>query len=226
MLSCHQLSKSYTTNNTTVTIYDKLDRSVKTGSSVAIMWPSGSGKSTLLNIISGLDIPDHGSVSFWKTIISDLWEDERTRWRSKHVGFIFQQFHLIPNLTIEDNIDLVIDIAQIERRFSTDEILAKVWLTGYNKRYPHQLSGWEQQRVAIARAFVAKLPLLLADEPTWNLDHTNAVIIMDLMMQLQKESETTIIIITHDPQVANYAQQQYTLHEGLLIDTTSSQKKS
>lgn len=217
MLSCNQLSKAYTTNNTTVTIYDKLDRSIKTGSSVAIMWPSGSGKSTLLNLISGLDIPDHGSVSFWKTIISDLGEDERTRWRSQHVGFIFQQFHLIPNLTIEDNIDLVIDIAQIERRFSTDEILKKVWLAWYNKRYPHQLSGWEQQRVAIARAFVAKLPLLLADEPTGNLDHTNAVLIMDLMMKLQQESETTIIIITHDPQVAKYADIQYTLNNWKLI---------
>ncbi len=217
MLSCHQLSKAYTTNNSTVTIYDKLDRSVKTGSSVAIMWPSGSGKSTLLNLISGLDTPDHGSVSFWKTIISDLGEDERTRWRSQHVGFIFQQFHLIPNLTIEDNIDLVIDIAQIERRFSTDEILKKVWLAWYNKRYPHQLSGWEQQRVAIARAFVAKLPLLLADEPTGNLDHTNAVLIMDLMMKLQQESDTTIIIITHDPQVAKYADIQYTLNNWKLI---------
>lgn len=217
MLSCHQLSKSYTTNNATVTIYDKLDRCVEIGSSVAIMGPSGSGKSTLLNLVSGLDIPDSGSVRFWEIIISDLGEDERTSWRSQHVGFIFQQFHLIPNLTIQDNIDLVIDISQIERRFSTDEILKKVWLAWYNTRYPHQLSWWEQQRVAIARAFVAKLPLLLADEPTGNLDHTNAVIIMDLMMQLQQESQTTIIIITHDPQVAQYADIQYTLTNGKLI---------
>ncbi len=217
MLSCKQLSKAYTTNTTTVTIYDKLDRSVEMGASVAIMGPSGSGKSTLLNLISGLDIPNKGSVSFWKTIISDLGEDERTRWRAKHVGFIFQQFHLIPNLTIEDNIDLVIDIAQVERRFSTDEILKKVGLAGYNKRYPHQLSGWEQQRVAIARAFVAKLPLLLADEPTGNLDHTNAIIIMDLMMQLHRESNTTVIIITHDPVVAQYTQIQYQLNDGKLI---------
>lgn len=217
MISCNQLSKSYTTNNTTVNIYNKLNRSVTTGSSVAIMWPSWSGKSTLLNLISWLDTPDHWSVSFWKTVISDLNEDERTRWRAKHVGFIFQQFHLIPNLTIEDNIDLVIDIAQIERRFSTDEILKKVWLSWYNKRYPHQLSWWEQQRVAIARAFVAKLPLLLADEPTGNLDHTNAVLIMDLMMKLQQESETTIIIITHDPQVAAYADLQYRLENWKLI---------
>lgn len=218
MLSCHELSKSYTTNTTTVTIYDKLNRSVETWSSVAIMGPSGSGKSTLLNLISGLDIPDSWSIYFWNTIISDLGEDERTRWRAQHVGFIFQQFHLIPNLTVEDNIDLVIDIAQVERRFSTDEILMKVWLTGYNKRYPHQLSWWEQQRVAIARAFVSKLPLLLADEPTGNLDHSNAIMIMDLMISLQKASGTTIIIITHDPQVAAYAQTQYTLKDGKLIE--------
>ena len=217
MISCQQLSKAYHTNNTTVTIYDKLDRSVQEWSSVAIMWPSGSGKSTLLNLISGLDTPDEGILQIGKTIISDLGEDDRTRWRSQHVGFIFQQFHLIPNLTIQDNIDLVIDIAQVERRFSTDEILKKVGISGYNMRYPHQLSGGEQQRVAIARAFVAKLPLLLADEPTWNLDHTNAVMIMDLMMHLQQESKTTIIIITHDPQVAQYADLQYTLTDGKLI---------
>ena len=217
MLSCHSLTKSYTTNNQTITIYDQLDRSVASGETVSIMWPSGSGKSTLLNLISGLDTPDNGSVSFWKTIISDFGEDARTSWRSKHVGFIFQQFHLIPNLTIEDNIDLVIDIAQVARRFSTDEILTKVWLSGYNKRYPHQLSGWEQQRVAIARAFVGQLPLLLADEPTGNLDHTNAVMVMDLMMSLQRDTNMTIIIITHDPQVANYAQTKYTLKDGKLI---------
>ena len=217
MLSCHNLTKSYTTNNQKITIYDELNRSVESWSSVAIMWPSGSGKSTLLNMISGLETPDSGSIEINNIVISTLSEDNRTRRRAKNVGFIFQQFHLIPNLTVEDNIDLVIDIAHIERRFSTNEILEKVWLQWYNKRFPSQLSGWEQQRVAIARAFVGKLPLLLADEPTGNLDHNNAVIIMDLMMQLQQESNTTIIIITHDPQVASYAQEQYTLYNGKLI---------
>ena len=217
MLSCHNLTKSYTTNNQKITIYDELNRSVESWSSVAIMWPSGSGKSTLLNMISGLETPDSGSIEINNIVISTLSEDNRTRRRAKNVGFIFQQFHLIPNLTVEDNIDLVVDIAHIERRFSTNEILEKVWLQWYNKRFPSQLSGWEQQRVAIARAFVGKLPLLLADEPTGNLDHNNAVIIMDLMMQLQQESNTTIIIITHDPQVASYAQEQYTLYDGKLI---------
>lgn len=217
MLSCTNLTKSYTTNNQKVVIYNKLDRVVESWSSVAIMGPSGSGKSTLLNMISGLDIPDSGSIQHNNIVISDLSEDKRTERRAKHVGFIFQQFHLIPNLTVEDNIDLVIDIAQIERRFSTDAILQKVGLTGYNKRYPHQLSGGEQQRVAVARAFVGKLPLLLADEPTGNLDHTNALMIMDLMMQLQQEAQTTIVIITHDPEVASYAQKQYVLSDGILI---------
>lgn len=217
MISCTNLTKSYTTNHQTVTIYDQLNRSVASGETVSIMWPSGSGKSTLLNLISGLDTPDNWSVNFDKTIISDLSEDARTRWRSKHVGFIFQQFHLIPNLTIADNIDLVIDISQVPRRFSTDEILAKVWLKGYNDRYPHQLSGGEQQRVAIARAFVGQLPLLLADEPTGNLDHTNAVMIMDLMMSLQQDTNMTIIIITHDPHVAAYAKTKYVLQDGKLV---------
>lgn len=217
MISCHQVSKAYTTNNNTVVIYDKLDRSVKSWDIVAIMWPSGSGKSTLLNLISWLDVPDKGFVKVWETNISALSEDDRTRWRSQNIGFIFQQFYLVPNLTIEDNIELVIDITKNKRRFTTDEILQKVWLWWYNKRYPHQLSGWEQQRVAIARSFVADLPILLADEPTGNLDSTNTVTIMDLMISLQKESNTTIIIITHNPQVASYCNTKYTLQNWKLL---------
>lgn len=217
MISCTNLTKSYTTNWQQVVIYDQLDWSVEQWSSVAIMWPSWSGKSTLLNMISGLDLPDSGEITIQWTMITDLSDDERTRWRSQHIGFIFQQFHLIPNLTVAENIDLVIDIAQVDRRFGTDEILDKVWLAGYGSRYPWQLSGGEQQRVAVARAFVGQLPILLADEPTGNLDHHNAVIIMDLMMQLHRESDTTVIIITHDPQVAAYAQTQYQLTDGDLV---------
>jgi putative ABC transport system ATP-binding protein len=219
MISTSNLSKSFTTNGDKVIIYNNLNWSVKEGSSIAIMGPSGSGKSTLLNMISGLDVPNKGDLVVWSTRVSSLSEDERTLWRSKNIAFIFQSFHLIPNLTIKDNIDLVIDIAQIERRFTTGEILNKVWLSGYENRYPHQLSGWEQQRVAIARAFVGKQPILLADEPTGNLDHKNAYIIMDLMMGLHKESGTTVIIITHDPVVANYAQQQFELIDGELHPT-------
>lgn len=111
MIQCSQLSKSYITNNTKITIYDRLDRSIQAGSSVAIMGPSGSGKSTLLNLLSGLDTPDHGSVRINNTTLNELNNDERTLRRGKHVGFIFQQFHLIPNLTVQDNIDLVIDIS-------------------------------------------------------------------------------------------------------------------
>lgn len=217
MILCHQVSKAYTTNNNTVVIYDKLDRSVESWDIVAIMWPSGSGKSTLLNLISWLDTPDHWFVKIWQDNISALSEDARTRWRSQNVGFIFQQFYLVPNLTIQDNIDLVIDITKIKRRFSTDDILKRVWLWWYNNRYPHQLSGWEQQRVAIARAFVAELPILLADEPTGNLDSTNTVMIMDLMISLQKESKTTIVIITHNPNVASYCNTKYKLESWKLL---------
>lgn len=217
MISTTNLSKSFTTNWQTVVIYDKLNRSIAEWSSIAIMWPSGSGKSTLLNMISGLDVPDNGEIIIWDTIVSSLSEDERTLRRSKHIAFIFQSFHLIPNLTVEENIDLVIDIAQIERRYTTSEILTKVWLSGYEARYPHQLSGWEQQRVAIARAFVWQLPILLADEPTGNLDHRNAHHIMELMMELQRESGVTIIIITHDSAMAKYADRQFELSDGELL---------
>jgi putative ABC transport system ATP-binding protein len=180
------------------------------------MWPSWSGKSTLLNMLSWLDLPDSGEITINGDTITAMSEDERTRWRSRHIAFIFQQFLLIPNLTVQDNIDLVIDISWVARRFSTEEILNKVWLPGFGSRYPHQLSGGEQQRVAIARAFVWQLPILLADEPTGNLDHRNAVMIMDLMMQLHQELGTTVVIITHDPAVASYAQTQYVLTDGLL----------
>lgn len=217
MITANNLSKSFTTNWQTVVIYDKLNRSINEWSSVAIMWPSGSGKSTLLNLISGLDIPDDGEIIIWSTNVSILTEDERTLRRSKHIAFIFQSFHLIPNLTVEENIDLVIDIAQVQRRFTTAEILSKVWLSGYESRYPHQLSGWEQQRVAIARAFVWQLPVLLADEPTGNLDHRNALHIMELMMELQRESGVTIIIITHDAMMASYADTIYELSDGQLL---------
>ena len=216
MINCHSVSKSYTTNSQTSIIYHKLDWSVKSWSSVAIMWPSWSGKSTLLNMLSWLDLPDSGEITIDWDLITSMSEDDRTRWRSRHIAFIFQQFHLIPNLTVQDNIDLVIDISGVERRFSTDEILRKVWLSWYESRYPYQLSGGEQQRVAIARAFVWQLPILLADEPTWNLDHRNAVIIMDLMMQLHRELGTTVVIITHDTAVASYAQTQYILTDGSL----------
>ena len=167
-------------------------------------------------MLSWLDLPDSGEITIDWDLITSMSEDDRTRWRSRHIAFIFQQFHLIPNLTVQDNIDLVIDISGVERRFSTDEILRKVWLSWYESRYPYQLSGGEQQRVAIARAFVWQLPILLADEPTWNLDHRNAVIIMDLMMQLHRELGTTVVIITHDTAVASYAQTQYILTDGSL----------
>ena len=221
MIRCEQVSKSFSSNGQTVQIYKDLDRSVEQGRSVAIMGPSGSGKSTLLNLLSWLDTPDSGKIFVGNENINALSEDQRTIWRASHIGFVFQQFHLIPNLTVEDNIDLVIDIwnsvSKISRRYATSEILAKVGLSGYEKRYPHQLSGGEQQRVAIARAFVAQLPIILADEPTGNLDHANAVMIMDLLMSLQKESAVTVIIITHDAMVADYAEKKYELVEGELV---------
>lgn len=217
MIHCQDLSKSYSSNGEVVHIYNKLNRSVEIGACVAIMGPSGSGKSTLLNLISGLDTVDSGNIIVDGTSLTALTEDVRTFWRSQHIGFVFQQFHLIPNLTVADNIDLVIDISKIPRRFSTVEVLAKVWLSGFESRYPYQLSGGEQQRVAIARAFVGQLPIILADEPTGNLDHRNAVIIMDLLMELQQESGVTVVLITHDPMVAKYAEQVYELVDWNLI---------
>lgn len=217
MIICNNVCKSFSSEKETITIYNNLNRSLHTWESASIMWPSGSGKSTLLNLISWLDTVDSGKILVWEKDISQYTEDERTLRRWKNVWFIFQQFNLIANLTVEENIDLAVDISQIPRRYSTQEMLWKVGLSWYEKKYPSQLSGWEQQRVAIARGFIAKFPLLLADEPTGNLDHNNAYMIMDLMMKLQQESQTSIILITHDPKVAEYAQHKYELIDGNLL---------
>lgn len=143
-------------------------------------------------------------------------EDAITAFRGSRIAFIFQAYELIPNLTVEENIDLPIDINHIPRRFTTAEILERVGLTGKGARYPTELSGGEQQRVAVARAFVGQLPYLLADEPTGNLDRKNANRIMDLIDELHKEAGNTILMITHDPEVAGRADVVYELREGKL----------
>lgn len=180
------------------------------------MGASGTGKSTLLNLISGILRPDAGSILLWDTDITKLKTDQMIEFRGKNIAFIFQAFELIPNLTVEENVDLVLDISHAKRRYSTEEILQKVWLEWKWLRYPNELSGWEEQRVAIARAFVADVPYLLADEPTGNLDEANAAKIMDIIETLHKETGITIVMITHDPSIASRADTIYRLSGWVL----------
>ena len=181
------------------------------------MGASGAGKSTILSLIAGIISPDRGSIYLEQTDITTLSRDEMIAYRGSHIAFIFQAFELIPNLTVTENIDLVLDISHAPRRYETTEILERVGLTGKGSRYPTELSGGEEQRVAIARAFVADVPYLLADEPTGNLDEKNAEKIMQLIIELHRETHNTIIMITHDRNIASHADMTYRLHGGTLV---------
>lgn len=216
MISIQNISKTYHTKNDQVTLFTWLDWKVNKGEFTALMGASGAGKSSILSLIAGIIKPDGGSIYLGDTDITKLSIDQMIEYRGKNIAFIFQAFELIPNLTVEENIDLVLDISHADRRYSTSEILEKVWLPGKGSRYPSELSGWEQQRIAIARAFVADVPYLLADEPTGNLDEVNARKIMDLINVLHQETQNTIVMITHDSDIANNADTIYRLSGGEL----------
>ena len=214
MITLRRLSKSYTSRDETITLFTNLDWSIDTGSFVALMGASGAGKSTLLSLIAGTIVPDRGSIHLDDTDITELTVDAMIEYRGTHIGFIFQAFELMPNLTVEENIDLVLDISHAKRRYTTSEILDKVGLAGKERRFPSELSGGEQQRVAIARAFVSEVAYLLADEPTGNLDEGNATKIMELIDTLHQETKNTIIMITHDQNIASRADRIYRLQGG------------
>ena len=217
MIALQGISKTYYTKNDTVNLFTELDWKIEKGDFVALMWASGAGKSSILSLIAGIIKPDNWKIYLGDTEITMLATDEMIEFRGKNIAFIFQAFELIPNLTVAENIDLVLDISHANRRFDTIEILKKVWLPEKENRYPSELSGWEQQRVAIARAFVADVPYLLADEPTGNLDETNAMKIMDLIDALHRETQNTIIMITHDRDIASRANKVYRLHGGKIL---------
>lgn len=213
MISFRWVSKSFTTPEGELTILQNTSLDVHEGDFVALMWPSWSGKTTFLNLIAGLETQQAGEIMVHDTDLSMLSVDEKTLFRGQYISFVFQQFHLLPQLTVAENIDLVIELNKLDRRFATVEILEKVGLAGREKSYPSTLSGGEQQRVALARAFVGKTPLLLADEPTGNLDQHTAQTIMQLMTWLHKEVNNTIVMITHDAHVATYADITYIFDE-------------
>lgn len=212
MIQLSHIAKSFVSERETVRLFEDLNWEVDTSSYVALMGASGAGKSTLLSLIAGIQNPDSGSILLDGKETTRFSLDEMVTFRGKNFSFIFQSFELLPNLTVKENVDLVIDISQGKRRFETHEILEKVWLWGKWFRSIHELSWGEQQRVAIARAFVSEVPYLLADEPTWNLDEKNAEKIMDLIDTLHAEIQNTIIMITHDHEIARRADTIYRLH--------------
>ena len=198
---------------------------VEDGEFIAIMGPSGCGKSTLLNILGLLDSPTEGKYWLNNEEVAHLKERERTAYRKGRIGFVFQNFNLIDELTVEENVDLqlkYLGVGKAERKERVLDILRKVKLSHRAKHYPHQLSGGQQQRVAIARAVVGKPSIILADEPTGNLDSKNGMEVMQLLSELNEEG-TTIVMVTHSKHDATYASRIINLFDGQVVDAMNDQ---
>jgi putative ABC transport system ATP-binding protein len=218
MIEVHELRKSIRNGTRTVDILKGLDFTVPKGEFVAIMGASGSGKSTLLGLLAGLDTPSSGYVRLNGTAISYLPEDQLAQVRGKTVGFVFQSYQLIPTLTALENVLLPHELnADGDGLPRARQLLTSVGLGDRMDHYPVQLSGGEQQRVALARAFVLHPPIVLADEPTGNLDTTNGAHVLELLLQLNRIEGTTLVLVTHDPVLADCAGRRIVLRDGLII---------
>ena len=224
LLRLEQLSKSYREGESSRCIFSGLDASIAAGEKVALLGRSGCGKSTLLNLISGIDQPDAGDVVIDGTVLNRLSEHQRTLFRRHHIGFIFQFFNLIPTLTVRENLLLPLELtgrlgADEERR--AEQLLAEVGLEDRAASFPDRLSGGEQQRVAIARALIHRPKLLLADEPTGNLDADTGGRVLDLLERLLRQTGGTLVVVTHSAEVARRADRVLTIRDGRLFETSA-----
>ena len=225
MIRTENLTRIVRTEEIETIALNGVNINVKDGEFVAIMGPSGCGKSTLLNILGLLDTPTEGKYWLGDEEVGHLKERERTAYRKGRIGFVFQNFNLIDELTVEENIDLqlkYLGIGKAERKERVLDILRKVKLSHRAKHYPHQLSGGQQQRVAIARAVVGKPSIILADEPTGNLDSKNGMEVMQLLSELNEEG-TTIVMVTHSKHDATYASRIINLFDGQVVDAMNDQ---
>lgn len=220
MIQCRGVSKSYYKGSTVVTPLEALDLDVAKGEFLALMGPSGSGKTTLLNLLSGIDSPTSGSLVIAGTDIAKLSRRDLTKWRANHVGYIFQLYHLVPVLTAFENVELPLLLSSMskkERHARVETALSLVGLSDRMHHTPAELSGGQEQRVAIARAVVADPPLLVADEPTGDLDRESATRILDLIRQLARDHGKTIVMVTHDAKAAAAADRILHLEKGQLL---------
>lgn len=208
LVDVNDVTKSYQRGNQTIPVLENINLAVPDGEFLALMGPSGSGKTTLLNLIAGIDRPDSGSITVADTDVGALTESQLASWRARHVGFIFQFYNLMPVLTAFENVELPLLLTKLskkERRKHVETALDVVGLTDRMKHYPNELSGGQEQRVAIARAIVTDPTLVVADEPTGDLDKDSADEILTLLARLNGEFKKTIVMVTHDPHAAERA---------------------
>ncbi|MDD2932520.1 MAG: ABC transporter ATP-binding protein [Methylotenera sp.] len=223
IIQAHDLVYEIITHDNQLRILQGLNLSIATGEQVAIIGSSGSGKSTLLSLLAGLDRPTSGSVQINGNLFSALDEDGRASIRAKTMGFVFQSFQLLPSLTALENVMLPLQLKNHPQAKALSlEALSKVGLSQRLQHYPKQLSGGEQQRVALARAFATEPAILFADEPTGNLDNATGQMIIELLFKMNKEAGTTLVLVTHDIQLANRCQRQLNLQNGRLEEVVSA----
>jgi putative ABC transport system ATP-binding protein len=222
VIECHNLTKRYLRGQTEVQALEELDAVFHRGEFHALMGPSGSGKSTLLHLIAGIDRPTSGSLTVLGVDPATLGERALARWRNTHIGFVFQAFNLIPVLTALENVELPLKLTKLNRAERKDHAMTALNLVGLGERvhhFPRQLSGGQEQRVALARALVTDPDLILADEPTGNLDAASAHEVLKLLDRLNEEFNKTIIMVTHDPNAASAAKKVHHLDKGRLAKT-------
>ena len=218
MIIASNLSKSVQSPEGTLNILSDINLSIMESESLAIVGPSGSGKSTLLGILAGLDTPTSGDVVINNKNIVSMSEEERAKYRSKYVGFVFQSFHLLPGLTAIENVSLPLEIKDVPNTASlASDYLEMVGLKNRARHYPQQLSGGEQQRVAVARAFACQPKILFADEPTGNLDQKTGAKLSNLLFELNKSQNTTLILVTHDMRLVSSCDKTLNLSDGKAV---------
>jgi putative ABC transport system ATP-binding protein len=226
VIDVRQVVKSINNGSNVVDILRGITFSVPQGQFLAVMGASGSGKSTLLGLLAGLDTVTSGVIVLDETDITNLGEDQLARVRGRKIGFVFQSYQLVSTLTAKENILLPAELSGLEgdNEARADELLERVGLSNRGHHYPIQLSGGEQQRVALARAFITRPPILMADEPTGNLDSANGQHVLELLLQLNREEKTTLVLVTHDRELAQYADRVILLRDGRIVSDELSAK--
>jgi putative ABC transport system ATP-binding protein len=228
LIECRALTRQYTRGENTITPLDSLELDIETGDFLALMGPSGSGKTTLLNLLAGIDRPTSGSLTIDGVDIARLSRAQLAAWRSEVVGYIFQLYNLVPVLTAYENVELPLLLQKLTRSQRHKRVSLALDLVGISDRhdhYPRQLSGGQEQRVAIARAIVTDPTIILADEPTGDLDRRSAANVMTLLERLNSELGKTLIMVTHDPKTTEYARRTLHLEKGRLVEAHESDER-